>query len=45
MSLLKQGHQEGAGVQECYETYKNTAIYKNKTQLEFDFDFRCYDSR
>ena len=45
MSLLEQDHQEGAGIRERYETYKNAAIYKNETQLEFDFDLCCYDSQ
>ena len=39
MSLLEQDYQEGAGVQEHYETYKN------KMQLEFKFDLHCHDSR
>ena len=29
MSLLEQDHQEGAGVQERYEVYKNTTMYEN----------------
>ena len=41
LSLQEQDHQEGAGVRERYETYKNAAIYKNETQLEFEFDLRC----
>ena len=45
MSLLEQDHQEGAGVRERYETYKNATIYKNETQLEFNFDLHCHDSR
>ena len=36
MSLLEQDHQEGAGVRERYEMYKNTATYKNATQLEYE---------
>ena len=28
MSLLEQDHQEGAGVRERYEVYKNTTIYE-----------------
>ena len=32
-------HQEESGVRECYETYKN------KTQLEFEFDLRCHNSQ
>ena len=31
LSLQEQDHKEGAGVQKRYETYKNTAIYKNET--------------
>ena len=45
LSLQEQDHQEGAGVRERYETYKNAAIYKNETQLEFEFDLRCHDSQ
>ena len=56
LSLQEQDHQEGAGVRERYETYKNAAIYKNETyknaaiyknetQLEFEFDFRCHGKR
>ena len=33
MSLLEQDHQKEAGVWERYEVYKNTAMYKNATQL------------
>ena len=29
-------------VQKRYETYKNAAIYKNETQLEFEFDLHCH---
>ena len=28
-----------------YEMYKNAAIYKNETQLEFKLDLCCHDSR
>ena len=38
MSLLEQDHQEGAGVRERYEMYKNTTTYKNATQLEHEMD-------
>ena len=44
MSLLEQKHQKGASVQERYKIYKKAAIYKNETQLEFEFDLRCHDS-
>ena len=40
LSLQEQDHQEGAGIRERYEKYKNAAIYKNETQLEFEFDLR-----
>ena len=39
VSLQEQDYQEGAGVRERYETYKY------ETQLEFEFDLRCHDSR
>ena len=39
VSLQEQDYQEGAGVRECYETYKN------ETQLEFESNLRCHDSR
>ena len=45
LSLQEQDHQEGAGIRKRYETYKNTAIYKNETQLEFKFDLHCHDSQ
>ena len=45
MSLLEQDYQEGADIWECYETYKNAAIYTNETQLEFEFDLCCHDFR
>ena len=32
MSLLEQDHQEGAGVRERYEVYKNTTMYENVTR-------------
>ena len=38
MLLLEQDHQEGVDVRERYEMYKNTAIYKNATQLEYKID-------
>ena len=32
MSLLEQNHQEGVGVREYYEVYKNTTMYENVTR-------------
>ena len=36
--LLKQDQQEEAVIQKRYEIYKNTATYKNATQLEHEMD-------
>ena len=33
MSLLEQGHQEGAGVRDCYEIYENAAILLRRRTL------------
>ena len=37
--LQEQDHQEGAGVQERYKTYKY------KTQLKFEFELHFHDSQ
>ena len=33
MSLIEHDYQEGAVIQERYEEYKNTTIYKNITRV------------
>ena len=35
MSLLKQDYQEGTGIRECYEVYKNTTMYENIIRARF----------